>query len=108
MSILHRASSSLEQPTYHHVLIIHEVTDFKAWKAVFDSAKDLRRTAGERSYQLLHFPDHPRRIVHFSAWSSHADAKRFFHSEALEEIRRKAGVKAPEFHYLTQLESGRL
>ena len=91
-----------------HVLIIHEVADYPAWKKVFDAAADIRRAAGERSYQVLRYADDANRIVHFSVWTSHADARRFFESPRLVEIRRQAGVRAPEFIYLDELESGSL
>jgi len=42
-----------------HVLIIHEVADYSAWKKVFDAASDMRRDAGERSYQLLKYQTKP-------------------------------------------------
>ncbi len=89
-----------------HVLIIHEVADYPAWKAIFDAAADIRSTAGEISYQVLRYDTDARRIVHFSAWSSLAGARAFFESEALIEIRRQAGVKAPEFIYLEEIEAG--
>ena len=38
-----------------HVLIIHEVADYAAWKAVFDDAAGLRRDAGERAYRAPRF-----------------------------------------------------
>jgi len=88
------------------VLIIHEVADYPAWKTVFDNAADIRREAGERSYQVLKYDSDPNRIVHFSTWTSHDDARRFFESPHLVEIRRMAGVKAPEFLYLDELEAG--
>ena len=91
-----------------HVLIIHEVADYAAWKQVFDAAAGIRRDAGERSYQVLNFQGDPNRIVHFSVWTSLDDAKRFFESPELVRIRAEAGVKAPEFHYLEQLEAGTL
>lgn len=91
-----------------HVLIIHEVADYAAWKKVFDGAADIRREAGERSYQVLRFEQEPRKIVHFSVWTSLAAARAFFESPRLVEIRRVAGVKAPEFNYLEELESGTL
>jgi quinol monooxygenase YgiN len=90
------------------VLIIHEVADYPAWKTVFDNAADMRREAGERSYQVLKYDTDPNRIVHFSTWTSHADARAFFESPRLVEIRRIAGVKAPEFIYLDELEAGEL
>jgi quinol monooxygenase YgiN len=91
-----------------HVLIIHEVADYPAWKTVFDNAAAIRKAAGERSYQVLKFQNDPNRIVHFSAWTSLADARRFFESPALVKIRAEAGVKSPDFIYLEQLEAGTL
>ena len=89
-----------------HVLIIHEVADYIAWKQVFDRAANIRKTAGERSYQVLKYEHQPNKIVHFSEWTSIQDARVFFESPELVEIRKQAGVKAPEFIYLEQLESG--
>ncbi|MBW4441003.1 MAG: antibiotic biosynthesis monooxygenase [Plectolyngbya sp. WJT66-NPBG17] len=90
----------------NHVLIIHEVEDYEAWKKVFDNAAILRREAGERSYQVLKYENQPNKIVHFSTWTSTEDAKAFFQSPQLVKIRKDAGVKAPKFIYLEQLESG--
>jgi quinol monooxygenase YgiN len=90
------------------VLIIHEVADYAAWKAVFDRAATLRREAGEVTYQVLRHQHDPNRIVHFSRWKSLDAARAFFESDTLAEIRRQAGVKAPEFLYLDQLEAGAL
>jgi len=91
-----------------YVLIIHEVADYPAWKKVFDAAATIRREAGERSYQVLRYQHDPNRIVHFSAWTSLDAARCFFESPRLVQIRREAGVKAPEFVYLEQLEAGTL
>jgi hypothetical protein len=88
------------------VLIIHEVADYAAWKVIFDQASSLRRDAGEVTYQVLKYETDPRRIVHFSRWTSLRAARAFFESETLVEIRRRAGVKAPEFIYLDQIEAG--
>lgn len=89
-----------------YVLIIHEVKDYEAWKTIFDEAASMRKEAGEQSYQVLKYDDNANKIVHFSQWSSIANAKAFFESPKLIEIRKKAGVKAPEFIYLEQLEAG--
>lgn len=91
-----------------YVLIIHEVADYPAWKTVFDRAAGMRKEAGERSYQVLKYQDDPNRIVHFSAWTSIEDARRFFESPRLVAIRADAGVKSPDFIYLEQLEAGTL
>lgn len=91
-----------------HVLIIHEVQDYAAWKKVFDAAAGIRFEAGERSYQVLRYDSDANKIVHFSAWTSLAHARAFFESPRLVQIRMDAGVKAPEFIYLEQLEAGTL
>ncbi len=91
-----------------HVLIIHEVADYAAWKKVFDAAAGIRKEAGERTYQILKYETDPDKIVHFSTWTSIAAAKAFFKSPRLVKIRQEAGVKAPEFIYLDPLESGTL
>jgi quinol monooxygenase YgiN len=89
-----------------HVLIIHEVEDYKSWKKIFDGAAEIRKQAGEIHYRVLKYEDNPNKIIHFSAWKSIADAKLFFESPQLIQIRIDAGVKSPEFIYLEQLESG--
>ena len=91
-----------------HVLIIHEVADYAAWKKVFDEAAGIRKQAGEISFQLLKYDTDANQIVHFSEWSSLQIARNFFESEKLVEIRKKAGVKAPNFIYLEQIEQGLL
>ncbi len=91
-----------------YVLIIHEVADYAAWKQVFDQASEMRKEAGERSYQVLRYATEPNRVVHMSAWTTLASAQEFFESPRLVEIRLKAGVKSPEFIYLEQVESGSL
>jgi quinol monooxygenase YgiN len=89
-----------------YVLIIHEVEDYVAWKKIFDNAETIRKNAGELSYQILRYDNNANKIVHFSKWTSIADAKAFFESDKLVEIRKQAGVKAPEFVYLELLEEG--
>ena len=89
-----------------YVLIIHEVEDYTTWKKIFDDAASIRKKAGEQSYQVLKYEKNPTKIVHFSKWSSLDNAKSFFESPELVEIRKKAGVKAPEFIYLEQLADG--
>lgn len=89
-----------------YVLIIHEVEDYKNWKKIFDNASNIRKEAGEISYQVLRYENEPNKIVHFSVWSSIENAKKFFESPKLIEIRKEAGVKSPDFIYLEQLDSG--
>lgn len=73
---------------------------------IFDDASTIRKDTDELSYQGLKYYDNPDTIVHFSKWTSIADAEAFFISEKLVEIRKQAGVKVPEFEYLDELEEG--
>lgn len=91
-----------------HVLIIHEVDDYQKWKHIFDDAADMRQAAGEIEFQLLAYEAEERRLVHFSRWTSLDAARAFFESSELVEIRRVAGVRAPEFIYLHEIEAGQL
>ena len=91
-----------------YVLIIHEVEAYPAWKKIFDQAAAIRKQAGELSYQLLRYDNDANNIVHFSEWTSLSDARNFFESPKLIEIRKKAGVKAPNFIYLKEIERGML
>lgn len=89
-----------------YVLIIHEVEFYPAWKAVFGQAAEIRKNAGEISYQLLRYDNDANNIVHFSEWSSLENARSFFESPELVKIRKKAGVKTPNFIYLQEIERG--
>ena len=88
-----------------YVLIIHEVASYPEWKAVFDQAADIRKQAGEISYQLFRYDNDHHQIVHLSRWDSLANAKAFFESDRLVDIRKRAGVKSPSFIYLEELEA---
>ena len=57
---------------------------------------------------MLKYQNDPNRIVHFPAWTSLDDARRFFESPKLVRLRAEAGGKAPEFIHLEQLEAGML
>lgn len=86
------------------VLIVHEVESYPAWKIIFDRAAGIRKAAGEISYQLLRYDNEQNTIVHFSQWTSLKNARSFFESPALQAIRREAGVIAPNFIYLNEIE----
>ena len=88
------------------VLIIHEVADYASWQKGFDRAANIRKEAGEISYQVLLDEHKPNKVVHFSRWKSHEQAKAFFESEKVKKIRKDLGVKSPDFIYLNEFESG--
>ena len=75
-----------------YVLIIHEVAAYPAWKAVFDQAANIRKSAGEISYQLLRYDNDANNIVHFSQWSSLDNARRFFYQILSRNLRPVVNV----------------
>jgi quinol monooxygenase YgiN len=89
-----------------HLLIVHEVEDYATWKRIFDNACDIRKAAGEISYQVFKYDSEPNKIIHLSIWDDMGNAKQFFNSPALVQIRMDAGVKSPDFIYLDLLETG--
>jgi quinol monooxygenase YgiN len=92
----------------HYTLIIHHVENYENWKKMFDKAANLRKEAGEVSYQVLSDHQLPNKIVHFSKWKSIQQAKIFFESPELKALRKQGGVKSPEFIYLNELAFGDL
>lgn len=90
------------------VLIVHQVDDFMAWKAIFDDAAEIRKAAGEISFQVLTSATDANRVIHFSRWRNLDAARRFFESAELIRIRHQAGVHAPEFTYLKERDHGDL
>lgn len=103
---IYSAYHNLQPFLMEYVLIIHEVADYDAWKAIFDQASGIRKEAGEQSYQVLKYENDANKIVHFSVWNSLENAKAFFESPKLVQIRKEAGVKSPDFIYLKELEKG--
>jgi len=89
-----------------HLLIIHQVENYAAWKQIFDDASGIRKAAGEISYQVFKYDDEPNKIVHLSIWDDKQNAEQFFNSPKLVKIRADAGVKSPEFIFLDLLDAG--
>lgn len=87
-----------------HVLVRHRVANFEAWKAVFDEAFMLRKSAGERNFHLYREVNDPSDLTLFFEWESAAMAERFLQSDQLKTAMQKAGVQGePEFHILQEL-----
>lgn len=89
-----------------HLLITHQVEDYTAWKIVFDNAAGIRKEAGEISFQVFRYDGLPNKVIHLSLWNDMDNAKQFFNSPKLVQIRKDAGVKQPDFIYLDLLDEG--
>jgi heme-degrading monooxygenase HmoA len=91
-----------------HLLIHHEVTDYSAWKSVFDAAHDWRQKNGERSCRIFHGAGNVNDLVLLFEWDSLESARAFMESEELKARMAKAGVKGkPRFEILTEMHTVR-
>jgi hypothetical protein len=92
-----------------NVLVHHEVADYTAWKAVFDSSQDWRRKNGERSCRIFRSAGNLNDINLFFEWENLEQARAFIASEELKAKMANAGVKGqPRVDFLTEVQSVRL
>lgn len=83
------------------VVVRHRVNDFDVWKAAFDDALEMRKSAGEQSYEILVGSDDRLLVVGIFRWDSPERAKAFFESDRLKDAMTAAGVaEEPEVLYL--------
>jgi quinol monooxygenase YgiN len=85
------------------MMVQHQVKDFAAWKKVFDSAIDMRKSSGELSAQVYRDSTDPNKITTINKWDSLANAQKFAHSPDLKAAMEKAGVVgAPIVSFLNE------
>ena len=85
------------------MLIQHTVKDYAEWKKVFDSAKELRTSSGELSYQIFRDSTDTNKLTVLNQWDSMANAQKFAHSPELKASMEKAGVVgAPTVYFLNE------
>jgi hypothetical protein len=75
-----------------NVLIRHKVADFARWKANFDQAIGIRRSAGEKSYRIFCDPEDPRDVTIICEWENLEKAREFTASDTLWKGLHKGGV----------------
>jgi len=88
------------------VLIHHEVADYVAWKAAFDSAIDWRHKNGERGCRIFRSVGNVNDVTLFFEWESLEKARAFIASDELKAKMATAGVKGPpRVDFLTEVHS---
>jgi heme-degrading monooxygenase HmoA len=91
-----------------NVLIHHEVADYAAWKAVFDSNLDWRQKHGERGCRIFRGAEKANDLTLLFEWESLDSARAFLASDELKAKMASAGVKGPPHaHFLTEVHSMR-
>ncbi|MGA2979006.1 MAG: antibiotic biosynthesis monooxygenase [Terriglobales bacterium] len=91
-----------------NVLIHHEVADYTAWKAIFDSNLAWRHKHGERSCRIFRSAGNVNDLTLFFEWDNLDSARAFIASEELKAKMASAGVKGPpRVDFLTEVHSVR-
>ena len=91
-----------------NVLIHHQVTDYSAWKAAFDSAFEWRHTHGERNCRVFRSAGNVNDLTLFFEWESLESAREFLASGELKAKMANAGViEPPRIDLLTEVHSVR-
>jgi antibiotic biosynthesis monooxygenase (ABM) superfamily enzyme len=90
-----------------YMFVRQNVRDYEAWKSAFDSAKDLRKRAGEKSYQILRQGNGSNEVVALFAWDNLENARKYASSPELKAAMEKAGVTGkPEILFLEESARG--
>jgi len=89
-----------------NLLIHHQVADYTAWKAAFDSAFDWRHQNGERGCRIFRNAESVNDLTIFFEWESLEKARAFVASEELKAKMARAGVKGtPHIDFLSEVHS---
>lgn len=74
------------------LLVEHRVTDYAAWKAVYDEVDAARTAAGVTSHRVLRKADDPDLVVVEHVFPDAAAAGAFLQNPELGEAMKRAGV----------------
>jgi hypothetical protein len=89
-------------PATVRVMVTHKVKDWDAWKAAFDSHKQMRMDAGIIDRIIGHDVDDSHLVRIVFAITDMAKAKAFMDSKELKDKMATAGVEGPPtFFYYT-------
>ena len=89
-------------------VIRHRVSDFDAWKRVYDGFASVQAQHGVRAQQVLRSNDDPNEIVVTHTFDSREAARDFFAMPELKAAMSEGGVVADsvEISYFDEVESG--
>jgi quinol monooxygenase YgiN len=73
-------------------IALHRVSDYEAWRPVYDSLDDARSAAGVTREQVLRSQDDPNLVIVQHDFADRAAAESFFASPELKQGMVDAGV----------------
>ena len=76
-------------------VVSHPVSDFKAWRKVFDAARLHRIKAGIRNSEVFQDPADPNKVIVIHRFPGTKAAEDFFGSEGHANTLKKGGATAP-------------
>ena len=86
-----------------HMLIRHQVEDFRQWMPVFEDHRPARQEAGLKDLHLWQNADNPGEVLILLEASDLAKARDFAGSADLKDKMQAAGVKgAPDIVFLAE------
>jgi heme-degrading monooxygenase HmoA len=89
------ASGRLPRFTGEDIMIIivqHTVSDFDAWKKVFDEHEAVRRRHGATGHQLYRSVDDPNEVTVVNQFPTREQAEAFATDPSLKEAMERGGV----------------
>lgn len=90
-------------------LMYHKVEDFNKWKAAFDDFSEIRKSAGEKSFNVCNLLNEPNTAYVINTWDSLEGYQAFMNNPNLAEAMKAAGVmEAPNTILLNEIEKGSL
>ena len=76
-------------------VVSHPVTDYAAWRVVYDSAEPIRQKAGVTGAEVFRDPNDPNIMVIINRFPTTEAARGFLGDPSLTEAMMKGGVTAP-------------
>ena len=90
-----------------YMFVRHSVKNYEAWKSIFDSVADIRRSGGERAYQIFRQGNGSDEVVALFEWDNLDNARAYFGSPELKAAMERAGViSKPEILFLEEAARG--
>ena len=91
-------------------VVRHRVTDFDAWKKVYDVFAPVQADGGVHAHQVLRSNEDPNDVMITHTFDSLRDAQAFMGTQELKDAMIQAGVKPDSLKvsYFDEVESGTL
>jgi heme-degrading monooxygenase HmoA len=85
-----------------------EVNDYATFESIFVSRDGIRRSLGEKSYQILREDGDPNKVVVLFEWDTLENARNYVESAEVQTAAQHASVKAEtdETYYLNESARG--